>query len=304
MRALAANIKALRLLRRKATFERLDVTPWIAIYGAAIAIALGANADRWVVSPWICFVLSLVAHGFSTLFKVWSMKWNVLMRYAEVMDLSQADFVLVEPVPHSGSAAVVPLLREPVADGRVSSTEEDLPAFNEDGTPVVTAARTTSSLSGSLSIPSWLPSSPVRFEYQSMPFHLARIVSTATPSSSLAFVPISCPDRAPLKAYSSWGGWSHQQEVEAAERKWGKNAVEVPPPTFGQLLKEQALAPFFVFQIFSVGLWMLDEVSTDVHRAAKQRREDLAMQPSFILCFASFHPCSTGTIRSTLYQPS
>ena len=36
--------------------------------------------------------------------------------------------------------------------------------------------------------------------------------------------------------------------MNAAAEKWGVNEFEFPMPTFDELLREQLLAPFFVFQ--------------------------------------------------------
>ncbi|KAK5175521.1 putative cation-transporting ATPase 1 [Saxophila tyrrhenica] len=54
-------------------------------------------------------------------------------------------------------------------------------------------------------------------------------------------------------------GLRKKDEIERIQHHYGNNIFDIPVPTFSELFKEHAVAPFFVFQIFCVGLWMLDE---------------------------------------------
>ena len=49
--------------------------------------------------------------------------------------------------------------------------------------------------------------------------------------------------------------------MEAAQRlrTFGANDLDVPLPELSTLLQEQAVAPFFLFQVLCCVLWMLDE---------------------------------------------
>jgi cation-transporting ATPase 13A1 len=54
-------------------------------------------------------------------------------------------------------------------------------------------------------------------------------------------------------------GLTTEAEIETVHRHYGDNTFDIPVPGFVELWKEHAIAPFFIFQIFCVGLWLLDD---------------------------------------------
>lgn len=70
---------------------------------------------------------------------------------------------------------------------------------------------------------------------------------------------IEFPVNKTLKEYFDAKGHEDEKDILLTEKTYGKNQMEMAIPEFHHLFIERATAPFFVFQIFSVGLWCLDE---------------------------------------------
>ncbi|XP_052188572.1 probable manganese-transporting ATPase PDR2 [Diospyros lotus] len=73
------------------------------------------------------------------------------------------------------------------------------------------------------------------------------------------FSKLPYPSKEPIGYYLKTTGHGSEAKVTAATEKWGRNAFDYPQPTFQKLMKEHCMEPFFVFQVFCVGLWCLDE---------------------------------------------
>ncbi|XLR36550.1 hypothetical protein S83_064450 [Arachis hypogaea] len=73
------------------------------------------------------------------------------------------------------------------------------------------------------------------------------------------FCKLSYPTKETFGHYLKCSGHGSEAKILAATEKWGRNVFDYPQPTFQKLMKEHCMEPFFVFQVFCVGLWCLDE---------------------------------------------
>lgn len=62
-----------------------------------------------------------------------------------------------------------------------------------------------------------------------------------------------------IKYFLQCQGLTSKPDIDRVHHHYGDNKFDIPVPGFVELWKEHAVAPFFVFQIFCVGLWLLDE---------------------------------------------
>jgi len=85
------------------------------------------------------------------------------------------------------------------------------------------------------------------------------LYDNATKSFRTLEYSIDAEPKPKIGQYQSSRGIDKQSEVNRIEQHYGTNTFDIPVPTFTELFKEHAVAPFFVFQIFCVGLWLLDE---------------------------------------------
>jgi manganese-transporting P-type ATPase len=82
----------------------------------------------------------------------------------------------------------------------------------------------------------------------------------ATTTQQPRFRPVQYPIHLPLQWYASvWQGHTSLPSCTAANQVYGRNTTALKLPAFIELLAEQTVAPFFLFQVFCVVLWSLDE---------------------------------------------
>ena len=72
------------------------------------------------------------------------------------------------------------------------------------------------------------------------------------------FTKIQYPTSLDIKFYRGLKG-HNPATLQETKAKYEGNLMDLPIPTYVDLMKEHVVAPFFIFQLFCVMLWMLDE---------------------------------------------
>lgn len=100
-----------------------------------------------------------------------------------------------------------------------------------------------------------VPSQPMSYT-----FNYQRDTYVVAKSSPIVFtrLPYPCTSRPPLSDFLAPPGLA-TKAIDPLKSLYGKNEFNIPVPSFVELFGEHATAPFFVFQIFCVALWCLDE---------------------------------------------
>lgn len=76
---------------------------------------------------------------------------------------------------------------------------------------------------------------------------------------SKQFQKIKYPIDLQFEDYLKSQGYHSESQIKEVQSIYDSNKFDIPMPEFLELYKEQALAPFFIFQLFCVLLWCLDE---------------------------------------------
>lgn len=235
----AVSLVGLKLLVAKPVLLRPEYLI-VPLYAIPAYLSFGAEALPFPGADSLAFIFTLFLHALTFLFQKWFVAARQAVSFAEVSTLNRATHVFLPKTSGGQRAGISALVRQDAVPASGAAT-----GYGSAGSGSADPA-----IQSMLTLPS------VRFQYQSLWYELNIIegapVATCAP----------LPDDLPLSVYTSWRGWSMSEEASVSDvlkQRYGGNRVDVPVPLFWDLFKEHAVAPFFVFQLFCVGLWCLDE---------------------------------------------
>lgn len=223
---ISPDIAAISLHRPTPLWTHIYVLPFLFLYPLYL-YTYQVRYDDWFNSEEWTFVYTvalLTSHALAYLGTRWSIGFRAWVTTTAVKELPDAKLVRVRPLPHKGEGEIVPLVITPNEVSFTYQADKYILAL-----PDPKAGPTDVSRSADITEPT----------FRRLPYP-----ADSTP---------------PLSYFQISRGLVSEEQAMQALSIYGANKFGIPRPTFIQLFTEHAIAPFFVFQVFCVGLWMLDE---------------------------------------------
>ncbi|EGC38715.1 hypothetical protein DICPUDRAFT_53138 [Dictyostelium purpureum] len=174
-------------------------------------------------------VATMAIHFVSYLFNHWSIDYKCFVTMKKVNNIKDATHAKVTPNKHMGVKQLCPIsrhLHKPTTTSASSSTEIKLEQQFKD------------------------------LQY-SIEFQKRKLVYNMD-KKQFEKIKFNIPLN-PDELLNNVRSYETDEQIELAQMKYGLNRFDIPIPSFLALYKEQATAPFFVFQVFCVLLWCLEE---------------------------------------------
>lgn len=227
----SSDIDSIVLLKLRPLITHFYVFPFLIAYPLA-AYAYFVEYDKYLRSidgesqEWT-FLLCITVfggHALAWLSTRWSTRIRQVATCLQVPDIQSANIIKAIPKPNRGSPAFCPIQRSQRTvkkpNSKGSEPEKETVLF---------------------------------IEYQRDDYFYTPETNTF---NLLAYPSDQNPT---LATFNSTTGIATETDLALTKELYGKNTFDIPVPTFFELLGEHMQAPFFVFQMFSVGLWFLDQ---------------------------------------------
>ncbi|KIP05730.1 hypothetical protein PHLGIDRAFT_30782 [Phlebiopsis gigantea 11061_1 CR5-6] len=235
--------KSLISMRRgRKTFERIDLLASVKVEFNEIA---GATLHRAL--PWYTYLYTV---PFLSLYPLFAYAYYV--RYDDWIKSEEWTFLACVAL---GAGHALSFLVTKWSTGAKAWVETRKAASLADADCIRLIPAAHRGVGGIVPIDKRDPADPrtYTFSYQRDTY----VLKSAAPP---VFVNLPYPSsaRPPLAAYHAPRGLAGA-DVPGLQTLYGRNEFNIPIPSFSALFSEHATAPFFVFQVFCVALWCLDE---------------------------------------------
>lgn len=236
------------LLRERSIVTRLDVGPFLIMYG--FLVSLDFKEEEESTFSHVIFPFVLLMHLVLFLLQQWSVSWRVKVGYRKI--LSSSSKMLMSST-HCFVEAPHVEKHQSSHDDDIVSVEHRLLNYdtNKESNEVLLIVNFQDivfrcNLSVEMGVIKYKDDADQFLWNLSEPNDSNE---TSSESVSLSSVPsfhrVRYPINLPLSFYNDWRGHKSMEQVVIAQQTYGTNSTPIQLPPFLDLLQQQVMAPFF-----------------------------------------------------------